>query len=125
MAEQNNIKYWTYLAGFILIVAVTVTLIDLTIKSAILQESNRLKRLIWDAEGQLYGQGQEGANNSRIDPNASVGSYLPGDLLDTSSPRMETGIVSNGDQKKTTKTPGVARKARQMGEGNTDVSPAD
>lgn len=123
--SKSSLKFWTVLTVFILAVAIVVTLIDLTIKTAILEESNRLQRFIWDAEGHLNGQGQEGSNSGGIAVDLPISGYFPGDILDSNPARMEAGNVSNRTPQKNNRTPGTARKTRQMGKGNSDIPAAD
>lgn len=90
---QDNIKFWTVLTAMILLVSVAVLLIDMTIKAAILEESNALRRTII---------GIQDDRPAKTDSNgASNNSDSAGSVLDKFPARMETRNVSNGTKKTT------------------------
>jgi len=88
---NDHIKFWTFLAGTILMVAVAVLLIDMSIKAAILGESNTLRLII------------EGENNDRAAKANSNGASHNGtnssSVLGVFSAGMETEHVANGTKK--------------------------
>ena len=87
----DNIKFWTFLAGMILLVACAILFIDMAIKTAILQESNALRLVI---EGEYNDRAaktnRNGSNNHRGDTGPVLGKFPTG---------METGDVANGTKK--------------------------
>lgn len=90
---QDNIKFWTVLTAMILLVSVAVLLIDMTIKAAILEESNALRRTII---------GIQDDRPAKADSNgASNNSDSAGSVLDKFPAGMETRNVSNGTKKTT------------------------
>lgn len=88
---RDNIKFWTFLAGMILMVAVAVLLIDMSIKAAILGESNALRLTIEEerndrsAKTNGHGSSNNGRNSSSV--------------LRLNATGMETGDVANGAKK--------------------------
>lgn len=91
LTENSKIRFWGILAIMILAVAITVTLVDLTIKAAILQESNSLRLLI---ERETNAKGTERSDDSGIAADASDDSTVPGDVLAIKPVRLETRNVS-------------------------------
>lgn len=66
--EEDKTKFWVFLIGALLAVSVLVLLLDMGIKSAILEESNALKRTINEVKWNGTGPGPDkadsnGANN--------------------------------------------------------------
>lgn len=93
---RDNIKFWTMLTAMILLVSVAVLLIDMTIKAAILEESNALRRAI------LGVQDDRAAKTSSN--GASYNSDSAGSVLDKFPAGMETGNVPNGTKETTSPT---------------------
>lgn len=89
MASDNQ-RFWTTLSILILMVAIAVTLIDLSIKAAILQESNDLRRVI------LNGRREASTDDYGDDRNRDSAP----DVLDIDAAGMENPDVSvNGATK--------------------------
>ena len=90
-ATNDHIKFWTFLAGMFLMVSIAVLLIDMSIKAAILGESNELRLII------------EGERNDRAAKTNSNGSSNNGSgaspVLGKFSTGMETGDVVDGSKK--------------------------
>jgi hypothetical protein len=101
-SNQDTMKFWTVLAGTILVVAVMVMLIDMSIKAAILGESNELRLVI---ERERNGRGKAESNSSRASDNRASSSPLLG--FDATG--VETGNVANGHKA----TPAKSRASRQ------------
>jgi hypothetical protein len=112
MKATDNVKFWTFLTTMILAVAVGVLLIDMSIKAAILQESNQLRLLI---EGERNDRGTK-----RPVPNGSSGngSGTP-DVLGKYATGMEAGNVSENDSPKDTQN---GRRTRRTPPGNSSAS---
>lgn len=89
--NNDHIKFWTFLAGMILMVAVAVLLIDMSIKAAILSESNELRLAIEGerndraAKATANGSGNNGSGTSPV-----LGEYAAG---------METRNMVDGHKK--------------------------
>ena len=96
--KNDSIKFWTFLTIMLLAVAIAVTLIDLTIKAAILAESNALKIEMEEWEVR-HGPKQAGRIDARNSDNNSHNGNLPGDVLDSGNAGMETGSSNEGDKK--------------------------
>lgn len=96
--SKDNIKFWTFLAGIILAVSVTVLLIDMSIKAAILEESNALRRVLLGVQDDRSAK----ANSN----GASNDANRPGPVLDKFSAGMEAGNVPNGNQAPVSKANG-------------------
>jgi hypothetical protein len=98
MTSNDSIKFWTFLTVMLLGVAVAVTLIDLTIKAAILAESNSMKLAMEEWETN-YGQKVSGRLDPRNYPDANNNGHLSGNVLDSRDAGMEAGSADNGDKK--------------------------
>lgn len=89
--QNDHIKFWTFLAAMILMVAVAVLLIDMSIKAAILGESNELRLMIEGerndraAKANSNGSGNNGSSASPV-----LGKFPTG---------METRDVVDGSKK--------------------------
>lgn len=118
MPDRNDaIKFWAMLTLLLLACAVAVTLIDLTIKAAILQEAAALREVI-------NGQGQERSVGGGNIADNIFDAVLPADLLDSGDAGLETRNVSNGAKKPATR--GTASKTKPGNRaGNTEVPPHD
>jgi hypothetical protein len=98
--SKDTIKFWTILTIMLLAVAVTVTLIDLGIKAAILAESNKMKLAMeeWEVRN---GQKASGRIDQGDSANDSLFPSVPGIVLDTDNAGLEKRSAANGDQKPT------------------------
>ncbi len=128
--ESEQTKFWGILIMVAVGVAAAVLLIDLTIKAAILEESNALKKRInevkWNGslEQRSSGADSNGANN-----------HSGNDAGDGSSnvspfpPRMETPNVRSRGARKTSPGPmsGSIEYSERIGDGSvaTDSEPVD
>lgn len=88
--SEDKTKFWVVLIAIMLGVSVAVLLIDMTIKAAILEESNALRKLILGVQDD---RSAETSNNG-----ASDNANRPGPVLDIFPAGMETGNVPNGDK---------------------------
>lgn len=98
----EQIKFWAVLVAVMLGVSVAVLLIDMTIKAAILEESNALRRTLLGMQDDR----QTEASSNGTGHDASH----PGPVLDKFSARMEAGNVANGSKAVDSKAP--TRKTR-------------
>jgi hypothetical protein len=114
MKAPENIKFWTVLSVLMLVTAVAVTLIDLSIKAAILEESNALRRTI------LNGRGEEGSTNSRASDDSASASVL----LDLDTTGMETGNVRQQSNGKVPANPPRKSRAKPRTQGNPPEIPS-
>src|SRR5580692_10693265 len=64
MAEDDKTKFWVFLIGALLAVSVLVLLLDMGIKSAILEESNALKRTMNEVKWNGAGPGPDKADSN-------------------------------------------------------------
>ena len=92
MKPSENVKFWTFLTTMILAVAALVLIIDMSIKAAILQESNDLRLLI---EGERNVRGSKETAPQRTSGNGSGTPHVLGEY----ATGMETRNVSQGDSK--------------------------
>jgi hypothetical protein len=98
--SKDTIKFWTFLTVMLLAVAIAVTLIDLTIKAAILAESNSLKLAMeeWEVRN---GQKASGRIDERDNSHGTLNGHFSGDVLATDDARLEEGSADSGDKKPT------------------------
>lgn len=112
--SKDNIKFWTVLAGIILAVSVTVLLIDMSIKAAILEESNALRRVLLGVQDDRSAKADsDGANHD---------SSRPGSILGEFSAGMEAGNVSNGNQE-TARKASNSKRSQARGRSNSGDIP--
>jgi len=103
--SKRQTEFWVAMLVLCIIVATAILLVDFGIKSAILQESNRLRLTI---EGELNGRVAKTTNAGRATNKSADDPPYPSDVLVVNSPGMEAGSADNGD-----KAPGGnARKRR-------------
>jgi hypothetical protein len=114
MKAPENIKFWTTLAIVALMVAIAVTLIDLSIKAAILEESNTLRRII------LNGRGEKGSTDSGASDDGSSASVL----LDLDSTRMEAGNVHQQSNGKVPPNTSRNTRSKSRAQGNPPEVPS-
>jgi hypothetical protein len=122
----DNMKFWTFLTTMILAVAVAITLIDLTIKAAILEESNSLRRMIVNLTEEWGNDGQEkhGRVDARDSANGHHNGNLPSDVLAQRPTGLEERSANIGDQKPLPTTP-RKRRATRPPIGNREIPPGD
>lgn len=110
--NKKQVQFWTAILVLCLIVSVAVMLVDFSIKTSILEESNKLRLFIEEHRGQ--GSGTQGNSN---DPHNIT--TIPGSVLVDESTGMETGHGNNGD-KATGPTPKTTRpKSRGQASSRT------
>lgn len=116
--SKDSIKFWTILAGMFLGCAIAVMLIDISIKAAILDESNRLRQLILQ-EGAERGKADAGSDDGRDNHNGNIHSLYPVGVLDSSNAGMEAENVPTGDKTAPATTPRKTRTKRTSGDANS------
>jgi hypothetical protein len=126
--DRDTIKFWTVLAGLILMVSVAVLLIDMSIKAAILAESNALRRAILHMSEECHDSECPGVHydrSAKASPNgASHDSTSGSSLLDFVPTGMETGDVANGSKAPVrAKRPGGTRPKPGTPRNTGDVPP--
>ena len=111
MTSKDSIKFWTFLTIMLLGVAIAVTLIDLTIKAAILSESTAMKLAMeeWEVRN---GQEISGRNSAGNHSNSSDNGNLPIGLLDTGNAGVEEGSDALGNSLPSNARTGNGRKPR-------------
>lgn len=97
--SKKQAEFWVALIVLCTIFAVAILLVDFGIKSAILEESNRLRIKIEDWE-RANGRKSAGTNEVGNANDASDNYPLPSDVLVVDTSRLEAG---NGDARNTTK----------------------
>lgn len=92
---KKQAEFWVAILVLCLVVAIAITLVDFSIKSAILRESNalRLKIEAWEVAN---GRGSKETVSNGAAPNATDDTAISGTVLVDSSPGMETTNVPDG-----------------------------
>jgi hypothetical protein len=92
-AGNETLKFWAFLTMMLLGVAVAVTLIDLSIKAAILAESNAMKLQMEEWEVR-YGQKAAGRDVEGNPSNGRFHGSISSDLLGPDDARLEAGSAT-------------------------------
>lgn len=92
---KKQIEFWTAMLFLCIVIAVAITLVDFGIKSAILEESNRLRREIEKWDVRLNGLANAEGNN----PVSDYDPPLPSSLLVDKPARVEAENAPNGATK--------------------------
>lgn len=88
---RKQTQFWVAILILCLVVAVAITLVDFSIKAAILEESNRLRKVIED-----YGRIPESANAPGANNDTDNDPPLPGSILVDKPTGMEATNAPNG-----------------------------
>lgn len=88
--DLPKVRFWAVLAVMILLVCIAVSMIDLSIKAAIIEESNNLRLFM---ESIRNGQRTEGTDKSGANTNSTDDPAVSGDVLAFNPPGMETRNV--------------------------------
>lgn len=120
MKSDESAKFWAVLMVLVVGVAVAITLIDLTIKAAILQESNSLRLKIEDWEVK-NGPRASRPNDSGDSDYADLKRFYPAPVLGGEPTGMEAGSPENGAKAPDTTEANGQRKPRS---GNRNRSKA-
>jgi|SRR5271165_1925030 len=111
--SESKVKFWGILAVIILVFSITILLVDMGIKTAIVQESNNLKLFI---ERHTNGQTTAGSDESGDSSNAGDNSPLPGDVLAFNPAGMEARNVRE-------RTKARPSNRRPAGRGDAPIPP--
>jgi hypothetical protein len=88
---KDPVKFWMFLVALMLATAVAVLLLDISIKAAILEESNALRLAIERERNEQYVRRTEVPNPHGASGNGSYSS----DELGVDATRLETGNAAN------------------------------
>lgn len=116
-ASDEKLKFWAVLVAVMLGVSVAVLLIDMTIKAAILEESNALRRTLLGIQDD---RPTEASNNG-----ASHNSNSSSSVLDIFPAGMENGDVATGDKTSSngTSTRGKRTRTQPRTQGDSGEIP--
>jgi hypothetical protein len=104
--SKKQAEFFTVLILICTVTAAAILLIDFQIKGAILEESNKLRRVI---EGVRNGQSPTSADGYRPDSDTGYNVPYPSDMVDSGATRVETASP----------IPNTNGKAPQVGHGAT------
>lgn len=93
--NKRQLEFWAFIIIMALGASIAVLLIDFSIKTAILEESNKLRLVI---EGWQGGQHRQTTDANGVVPDPDNDAPIPGDVLVVNSPGMETGSGANGSK---------------------------
>jgi|ERR1700733_1120010 len=121
MVEDDKTKFWAILIMVMVAVAIAVTLVDMTIKAAILEESNALKERL----NGVARQGTDQANSNGTNNHASDNGSNDSDDVHLFPARMEAPTVRSRTKRKTTPGPMAGTIESSERNGNGGVAPDD
>jgi hypothetical protein len=98
--DNDKSKFWAILIGVMVAVAIAVTLVDMTIKAAILQESNAFK-LLMNEKKHGTGPGPTQANTNGANHNSGNNGSDDSDDVHLFPARVEATSVRKGTARKT------------------------
>lgn len=99
---KRQAEYWAFILALMITIAVAVLLIDFAIKTAILEESNKLRMMLEAEEVRRNGQKPKPTDAGRAANISDNNPSIPGDVLVVDTPGMETGNVHNGTKEAAT-----------------------
>jgi hypothetical protein len=123
MAEDDKTKFWVFLIGALLAVSVLVLLLDMGIKSAILEESNALKRTMNEVKWNGAGPGPDKADSNGASNHGSDDASNDGDNVSVFPPRMEAPVVRSRRARKTSPGPMAGTIEHSERNGNGGLAP--
>jgi hypothetical protein len=120
--DEDQTKFWAILIGILVGVAVLVTVVDLSIKAAILDESNALKRRM--NEVKWNGPGPDQANSNGASDNAPNNGTHDSDDVPLFAPRVEAPTVRARSTRKASPKPmaGTIEHSERNGNGRVETS---
>jgi hypothetical protein len=125
MAEDDKTKFWAILIMVMVAVAIAVTLVDMTIKAAILEESNALKERL----NSVARSGSDKADSNGTSNHATDNGSNDSDDVHLFPARVEAPIVRSRRARKTAPGPmaGTTEHSERNGDGGmaTDDKPVD
>jgi hypothetical protein len=123
MAEDDKTKFWVFLIGALLAVSVLVLLLDMGIKSAILEESNALKRTMNEVKWNGAGPGPDKADSNGASDHGSDDASNDGDNVSVFPTRVEAPIVRARRSRKTSPGPMAGTIEHSERNGNGGLAP--
>lgn len=93
--NKKQLEFWAFIIIMALGASIAVLLIDFSIKTAILEESNKLRLVI---EGWQGGQHRQATDANGVVPNPDNDAPISSDVLVVDPPGMETGSGANGSK---------------------------
>lgn len=121
--DDEKTKFWVFLIGALLAVSVLVLLLDMGIKSAILEESNALKRTINEVKWNGTGPGPDQANSNGASNHGSDDASNDGDNVSLFPARMEAPVVRSRRSRKTSPGPMAGTIEHSERNGNGGLAP--
>jgi hypothetical protein len=125
MAEDDKTKFWAILIMVMVAVAIAVTLVDMTIKAAILEESNALKERL----NSVARSGSDKANSNGASNHSTDNGSNDSDDVHLFAPRVEAPTVRARSKRKTALGPmaGTTEHSERNGDGGMapDDKPVD
>jgi hypothetical protein len=98
---KKQAEFWAFIIIICSMTALAILIVDFGIKSAILEESTRLRLTIEEHSGHK----RQKSDDSRTANDPSDDSHISGDVLVVNSQRMEKGNVHNGAEKASNGSP--------------------
>lgn len=117
--SKKQAEFWAFIIIMCTVAAIAILLVDFGIKTAILEESNKLRLVIEEEEVRRNGRKHAGTNASGSPNDANNDAPVPGDVLVDDTTGMETGYVSNGN----TETSGPASAANRRTKPSRQTNP--
>jgi hypothetical protein len=125
MADDDKTKFWVFLIGALLAVSVLVLLLDMGIKSAILEESNALKRTINEVKWNGTGPGPDKADSNGANNHGGDNTGDDSDDVYLFPSRMEAPVVRSRRSRKTSPGPMAGTTEHSERNGNGGLAPDD
>ena len=119
--EDDKTKFWAILIMVMVAVAIAVTLVDLTIKAAILEESNALKERI----NGVARQGPTKADSNGANNHGGDNTGDDSDDVYLFPSRMEAPVVRSRRSRKTSPGPMAGTTEHSERNGNGGLAPDD
>ena len=118
--DSEKTKFYAVLIGIMVAVAVLVLLVDLSIKAAILDESNAFKKSMNEVK---HGRGPDQANSNGVDNHAPNDGAISGDVLGVFPARMATQSLRTGAARETGPGPMAGTIEFSERNGNGGMAP--
>jgi cytoskeletal protein RodZ len=115
--SKRQIEFWVIMFLIILGIMTLITVVDISTKTAIMEQATRLRLLI---EGQANGQNASRTNETGTSSDPIDDGSIPGDVLVFDNARLETGNAANGNSRAATNP----RAKRRPNSGSTGDTPS-
>jgi hypothetical protein len=92
--SKKQIEFWVIMFLIILGIMMLITVVDISTKTAIIEQATRLRLLI---EGQVNGQNASRTDETGTSSDPIDDGSVPGDVLVFDDARLEAGNVANGN----------------------------